>query len=96
MKRVLADYRRFNANPNDRNVGDCYIRALSLAYGLPYESVRNELNKIKRDGGHSAPNITPVLLEFMRLHGMKSVSSARELGITEDTSCSYGRRGQYF
>lgn len=85
-KAILSDYRRFNANPKDSYTGDCYIRALCIAYGLPYESVRNELNKIKREGGFWAPNITPVLLKFARAHGAKSISEAKDLGISEDVT----------
>lgn len=33
----------YNANKDDKRKGDCTIRALSLAYDIPYEKVSKEL-----------------------------------------------------
>lgn len=44
---------QYNANPYDKNEGDCTIRALSLAYDMQYNLVKSELrsigNKLNRD-----------------------------------------------
>lgn len=39
---------QFNANPKDRNVGDCVIRALSKATGKSWEEVYDDLYVIGR------------------------------------------------
>lgn len=78
MKKVLADYRKFNINPNDRNVDDCYIRSLSLAYGLPYTEVKNELNKMHRRSSTHAANSDYILELFIKNHGSESVYNVRE------------------
>ena len=42
-------YVPYNANKDDKNKNDCSIRALSLAYDKPYESVSKELRGMSRN-----------------------------------------------
>ena len=41
-------YRYLNANPNGLTVGDCVIRAISLATGIPWMYVHEELCDLSR------------------------------------------------
>lgn len=64
-----AQIKYYNANTRNASVGDCVKRALCIAFGMDYDEVSTELNRIKRAGSHSAYNITPVYSKFMKLHG---------------------------
>lgn len=66
MKKIIAELKRYNANTRDSYVGDCVKRSLTIAYGLDYDEVSKELNRIKRDKGVSAYNISPVYNEFLK------------------------------
>ena len=66
---INADHKLYNANSRDANVGDCVKRSLSIAYGLDYDEVSLELNRIKRDLGLQYFNIYPVYSKFISNHG---------------------------
>lgn len=51
MKRVLCDWKYYNANSRGRYTGDCVIRAISLAYGLDYDEVHGDLLKLAKTTG---------------------------------------------
>lgn len=71
MKRVIdAAFKEYNANTNYHNTGDCVKRSLSLAYGLDYDEVSKELNRIKRQIHASGYNVSPVFNKFMSIHGL--------------------------
>lgn len=42
--KLVEEQINYNANPWDKNEGDCAIRALSLAYDMNYNRVKSELN----------------------------------------------------
>lgn len=67
--KILADLRRYNANTRDSFVGDCVKRSLTLAFGMDYDEVSKELNRIKRSKGASAYNIGPVYGQFLKDRG---------------------------
>lgn len=100
MKRVIqAGYKHYNANSRENYVGDCVKRTLTIAYGLDYDQVSKELNKIKRDLGHDAYNISPVYNTFIARHGFikKGSRSAFNLpnSITVAEICDIFTEGTY-
>lgn len=69
VDKILSEYKRYNANTRDSNVGDCVKRSLSVAYSLDYDDVSRELNQIKRNLGESAFNSYPVFESFLKKRG---------------------------
>lgn len=81
MRRYIsADFKAYNANSRDNNVGDCVVRTLSLAYGIDYDIVRAELNKIKRDVREDTYKIARVYSRFIHSHGLASSGEVSTYG----------------
>ena len=58
---------RYNANKDNKNKGDCTIRALSLAYDKPYETVSKELRGQTYGTGRtfkSKKNLTDIINKY--------------------------------
>lgn len=84
MKRhIFADFREYNANSKDNNVGDCVVRTLSLAYGIDYDNVRTELLAIKRETRYNSYKVAPVYTKFMRNHGLVSSGDVSKYGFSD-------------
>lgn len=84
MSYIFADFKRYNANSNNKNVGDCVKRSLSVAYSEDYNDVSKELNKIKRSLGYQQFNIYPVFSKYLSLRGDSFVkNSDAELTVQE-------------
>lgn len=63
MKQLIyGAFKRYNANTKDINKGDCSARAMSLAYGLDYDAVYNELKKLQKSKNRSAYNRLYVMI----------------------------------
>ena len=60
----------FNPNPSGSNVGDCVIRALSLATGSDWDSTYLELANLGFEM-RDMPSANHVWGEFLRRHGFK-------------------------
>ena len=73
MKAVLAELKRYNANSDNRDVGDCVKRSLSLAFGEDYNAVGSELNAIKRKYGYSAFNETRTFTKYLNKRGVRFI-----------------------
>lgn len=43
MENIFAAFKRYNANTKNINKNDCTVRAMSLAFGEPYETIYKEL-----------------------------------------------------
>lgn len=69
MKILSAILKRYNANTRDSHVGDCVKRSLSVAFRMDYDEVSRELNRIKREVGASAYNVSRVFNVFLQRHG---------------------------
>ena len=65
FKDIQATLKFYNANSRDSWVGDCVVRAISLALGERYDETRAQLNKIKRDYNSSAYNISPIYEKYL-------------------------------
>ena len=78
MKRIDAAFKRYNINAQDKSVGDCVKRALAYAFGMDYNEVGRELNKIKRDIGGTAFNTTRVFTKFLKDHGAVKLNTLEE------------------
>ena len=61
-------YVRYNANKDDVAKGDCTIRALSLAYNIPYEKVSREFRGHARGETYQF-NTKPNIEWFIKEHG---------------------------
>lgn len=44
----MAEFRYYNLNPNGEKVSDCVTRAISLASGLSYSTIRSKLRSTAR------------------------------------------------
>ena len=40
---MMTKFKYWNENPNGEHIGDCVVRAITLASGLPYEEVKYKL-----------------------------------------------------
>lgn len=85
---IFSDFRKYNANSRNANVGDCVNRSLSLAYGLNYDDVNQELNRIKRNMGYSSYKIFPVYHKFIESHGCEMEGSPTYFNLPKDITVS--------
>lgn len=69
MQTIIAKQIYYNLNPNDKRVGDCYKRALALAFGKDYDVVKRELNKMVRDGEAFQNNAFSTLIKYIGRNG---------------------------
>lgn len=61
-------WRRFNNNPTGRNVGDCAVRAVSVALGVDWEESFDLITEAARDMG-DMPSSDSVWGAVLRMHG---------------------------
>lgn len=52
-----STFHYFNANPHKRITGDCIIRAISTATGIPYNDVVMEMAKLQCETGYDADGL---------------------------------------
>lgn len=90
---VEAEWKSYNANTRDRDIGDCVKRSLSLAYGMDYDAVSVELNKIRKELGYGSYKIAPVFGEFIAARGDKFHEISEQ--ITEEEFCKQNPTGTY-
>lgn len=69
----MGVYKYLNLNPKGRKIGDCAVRAVTLAVGLDYRKVYFDLCKLG-DKRSSMPNEIDVLTEYMESFGFKKDS----------------------
>lgn len=81
MKKIEAAYKRYNANSRNTSTSDCVKRSLSMAYGMDYDKVGQELNQIKNDLRLDRWNIAPVYDKFIKRHGLIRSGSPMSAGI---------------
>ena len=94
--KIFSAYHHYNANANGKDVGDCVKRGLSLAFGLDYNEVANELNKIKREKYASAYNEERVFKVFLERRGLRfSPYQVDGKRITVDEFCESHPVGTY-
>jgi len=70
----------FNAHPDNKNVGDCVKRAITLCSNMDYQTVQNELNRYKKitnakkfnDRKNFQPYVEKVL-KWKRLKGYSNI-----------------------
>lgn len=68
---IAEDLVNYNANPQDRNTGDCTIRALSLAYNKSYNNVKSELHNLASNN-HGKFNDENVVRAYLEKNGYKT------------------------
>lgn len=66
---VTAALKYYNMNSSGKRVGDCYKRALALAFRKDYDQVKNELNKMVRNGEAYQNNAYTTLDKYIRRNG---------------------------
>lgn len=97
MKHVIeAGYVNYNANTDNKSVGDCTVRALCFAAGKDYSEVRSELNRIKRENGYRAFNDFRTLLSYIETYfDAKEVIGTWAEELTIDDFCNKHPNGVY-
>lgn len=97
MKDAVIDaaFHRYNANSQDKNVGDCVKRALSYAYGMDYNEVGRILNRIKNEVGSIAYNVYNTYSRFLKARGAVPLAKSEYEGMTEDEFCAKHPSGVY-
>jgi len=95
LRIINADWKRYNANSNNKNVGDCVKRSLSFAYGVDYDVISRQLNKIKRDIHADAFNSRRVFTKFLIDNGAEGVNVAAYEQMTEAEFCEKFNSGVY-
>ena len=82
MKNYISSaLKRYNANSRNTYTGDCVRRALSLAYGIDYDKVSAELNRMKRERGYENTKKFPIITAFLNAHGATRMKSTELEGI---------------
>lgn len=81
---VVAEFKLYNANTQNRSTSDCIIRALALAYSEDYDKVHRDLNAIKRKLGYSKYNISPVYEAYMQDQGHVTKDTPEGLDLFPD------------
>lgn len=96
---ITAAWKRYNANSKDIDTGDCVKRSISLAYGIDYDQVAKDLNKIKRDIGVDAFNIHPVYDRYIMSLGVDEFGKPKKFGLadklTVDEFCNAFTEGTF-
>lgn len=64
------DYSYFNPNPQQKSVGDCTIRALSMALGQPWEKTYADLT-LRGFALGDLPNADAVWTRYLRERGFR-------------------------
>lgn len=93
--KIDAALKRYNANSNDKYVGDCVPRSLCLAFGEDYNDVRRDLNRIVRNKFPWAKfNYSSVFEEYLKQRNIRFNNYPDE-GTTEDEFCDQHPEGTY-
>lgn len=64
---------RYNSNPSGKHVGDCVIRALTIAIPDSWENVYADLTMVGRYM-YDMPNSNAVWAEYLKMNGFKHYS----------------------
>lgn len=77
---IESAYIRYNANSNDRDMGDCVRRSLSIGLKKPYDDVKRELSKLYGENY----NRTAQINHYLKMYGIsKDTSYKNELTVEE-------------
>lgn len=97
MKHIFAAYKRYNANSNDKSVGDCVKRALSFAYSADYDEISRTLNRLKRELNAGYFNSPIVFKTFLKNNGAKQITDLPkgEDRLSEQEFCDTYKSGTY-
>lgn len=60
----------YNPNPENKIVGDCTVRAISVALGISWDQAHDDLCDLSGEM-HDMPSSNNVWGEYVRLHGFK-------------------------
>ena len=95
MSQISAKWKRYNANSRDKDVGDCVKRSLSYAYGVDYDEISRQLNRIKREVNGVAFNTSKVYTKFLRDNGASSINVNAYPVMTEEEFSKKWNQGVY-
>ncbi|MFH2117459.1 MAG: hypothetical protein ABII85_05355 [Bacillota bacterium] len=59
-------FKEYNAHPKGIKTGDCVVRAIAIAKNMNYLECRRELNRAKRELGHSSYKDTKFLYDYFK------------------------------
>lgn len=83
MRTIQSDFKYYNANTRNKDVGDCVKRSISLALGIDYDEVSKGLNKIRSKYGYDAYNIPPVFNKYLGQYNLKFTLSSDNQTVQE-------------
>lgn len=95
MINIESAWIKYNANSNNKNVGDCVKRALSYAYGVDYDEIARRLNRLKRDSGYALYNQVGVWQKFLEQNGAIQLEEFVKSSVTEEEFAENHPRGVY-
>lgn len=95
MNQIFSDWKQYNANSRDKYVGDCVKRSLSYAYGVDYDEISRQLNRIKRQIGAQAFNSYSTFTKFLNDNGARSINIASYDPMTEKDFSKKWNHGVY-
>lgn len=70
----MSTYKFYNPHPQNKRVGDCVKRSMTLALSLDYMEVQRLLNKVKREVGADKYNNNKVWREIVKRNNMQKLS----------------------
>lgn len=95
MIKIQADWVKYNANTRNKNVGDCVKRALSYAYGVDYDEISRQLNRMKGETSSDLFNENKNWRRFLYKNKGFMLPDKDYKGITEAEFCEKYPHGVY-
>lgn len=94
MREIDAGFVRYNANDNQRNVGDCVARSISFATGQDYKTTLHRLQQIARNLDYPSYRNTRVFKIMMQQLGLREQKIA-DLEVDVASFCEDHPEGTY-
>lgn len=94
MREIDAGFVRYNANDNQRNVGDCVARSISFATGQDYKTTLHRLQQIARNLDYPSYRNTRVFKIMMKELGLREQKIA-DLEVDVASFCEDHPEGIY-
>lgn len=102
MKRIQADWKKYNANSRNNDTGDCVVRSISLAYGKDYDETHKELLALARSMRVEKYNYPVVVRKYLNELGHKGEIKAKNFyegdnnePFTIEDFCKYNPHGTF-
>lgn len=94
VKEIDAGFVKYNANDNQKNVGDCVARSISFATGQDYTTTLHSLQQLARNLGYGSYRNTRVFKAMMNSLGLRENKIA-DLEVDVSSFCEDHPEGTY-